>query len=151
MIYGLIIAGIFIGELFLKNDIEKKYREGEAVKKLKGRLVLEKHHNRGFALNKAGNRQPLVAACSLGLACFCTLLFLCSLTTRGNGLLRTGLAFLLGGAYSNTYDRLKRKYVVDYVRVRVPWKKQRHIIFNISDFCILIGALLSVLGSDLSS
>ena len=62
-------------------------------------------------------------------------------------MLRNGFALLLGGAYSNTYDRLIRKYVVDYVSFPVKNKKIRNIVFNISDFCIMIGALLIVLGS----
>lgn len=59
--------------------------------------------------------------------------------------MRTGLAMLLGGAYSNTYDRLRRKYVVDYVSFGVPVKRLRRIIFNISDFCIMIGAMITVI------
>lgn len=66
----------------------------------------------------------------------------------GNRLLRVGLALLLGGAFSNTYDRLKRKYVVDYLSFGVRWKGLRRIVFNVSDFCILIGAMLSALGAD---
>ncbi|MDE6319457.1 MAG: signal peptidase II, partial [Lachnospiraceae bacterium] len=41
-----------------------------------------------------------------------------------------------------TYDRLVRKYVVDYVSFPVRNPRIRRIVFNISDFCILIGALL---------
>ena len=76
-----------------------------------------------------------------------TVIFLLTFSIKGNGMLKAGLAFLLGGAYSNTYDRLVRKYVVDYVSFPVKNKKLRSIVFNISDFCIMIGALLMVLGS----
>ena len=62
-------------------------------------------------------------------------------------MLRVGLSLLLGGAFSNTYDRLKRKYVVDYVSFGVKWKKLRQVVFNISDFCIITGALLAILGA----
>ena len=65
---------------------------------------------------------------------------------RTNNLLRLGLALLLGGAFSNTYDRLRRGYVVDYVSFPVKWQAFRKIVFNCSDFCIIIGALLSALG-----
>ena len=63
-------------------------------------------------------------------------------------MMKTGLALLLGGALSNTYDRLKRKYVVDYFSFGVKWKRLRNIVFNISDFCILAGTLLTVLGQE---
>ena len=63
----------------------------------------------------------------------------------GSGLLKWGLTVMLGGAYSNTYDRLKRKYVVDYVSFNVPFQRLRQVVFNLGDFCIMIGAMLSVL------
>ena len=84
---------------------------------------------------------------SLLLSVLMTLVFLLSFGQRGNHVMRTGLAFLLGGAFSNTYDRLKRKYVVDYFSLNVKWKRLRRIVFNISDFCIMTGALLTVIGS----
>ena len=75
-----------------------------------------------------------------------TVVFIVSLGHRGNNLLRLGLSLLLGGAFSNTYDRLRRGYVVDYVSFPVKWQAFRKIVFNCSDFCIIIGALLSALG-----
>ena len=58
-----------------------------------------------------------------------------------------GLSVLLGGSFSNTYDRLKRKYVVDYFSFNVKCCGIRRIVFNISDFCIMIGAAMAVLGT----
>lgn len=148
MIWFVMIAGIFTGDLLLKNHMEKKLEEGEEKKLLRGKLLIRKHYNRGIALNMGSGRQSLVAAVSLGMAVFCTVLFLVSLGSKGGALLRTGLAFLLGGAYSNTYDRLKRKYVVDYFSLGVKWDRLRNIIFNISDFCIIIGALICILATE---
>ena len=74
-----------------------------------------------------------------------TAMFVVTLGQAGRGLLKWGLTLLLGGAYSNTYDRLARKYVVDYVSFNVPFRL-RNVIFNIGDFCIMIGALISVIG-----
>ena len=75
-----------------------------------------------------------------------TVAFVCSLGQKGNRLLRLGLSLLLGGAFSNTYDRLRRRYVVDYLTFNVRWKPLRRVVFNLSDFCIMIGALLVVIG-----
>lgn len=120
--------------------------EGETKCFCKGRILIRRHHNRGVMLNFLQKWQPAVAVLSLALTAIVTVLFGLSFGMRGNNLLRVGLAFLLGGAFSNTYDRLKRKYVVDYLSFGVKWKKLRRIIFNISDFCIIIGALLAVIG-----
>ena len=82
---------------------------------------------------------------SVCLAAALTVLFVVTLGNAGKELLKWGLTLLLGGAYSNTYDRLVRKYVVDYVSFNVPFGL-RKVIFNIGDFCILLGALLCVIG-----
>ena len=90
-------------------------------------------------------KQGVVALISLLLTLFMTVVFLATFSFRGNSTLKAGLALLLGGAYSNTYDRLTRRYVVDYVSFPVKNQRFRRIVFNISDFCILIGALLMTL------
>ena len=89
-----------------------------------------------------------MAAISLLLTSALSLVFLFTLTKHGCAALKTGLSLLLGGAWSNTYDRLKRKYVVDYFSLNVKWKPLRQIIFNLSDFCILIGALIVAFKGD---
>ena len=43
-------------------------------------------------------------------------------------------------------DRLTRGYVVDYFSFNVKWEKLRRLVFNISDFFILGGTLLSLVG-----
>lgn len=143
----LLAIAVFVTDLLIKNHIERTKTEGETETVCGGRMVLHKYHNRGAFLNAGERRRGLVAVLSLGLTLGATVLFLATFTFRGNALLKCGLALLLGGAYSNTYDRLIRKYVVDYVSFPVKNKKIRNIVFNISDFCIMIGALLIVLGS----
>ena len=147
MVYIIIVILIFVLDLLIKNYIERGVRENENRKILKGTLLIRKHHNKGFALNKGSNARVMVAAVSLGMAVFCTFLFVASLGNKGNSLLNTALALLLGGAYSNTYDRLKRKYVVDYFSFNVPIQSVRRIIFNLSDMFIIIGAMLSAIAA----
>ena len=110
--------------------------------------MLRKYHNEGACLNLGEKKSKAVAAVSLLLTAALSLVFLFTLTKRGCAALKTGLSLLLGGAWSNTYDRLKRKYVVDYFSFNVRWKPLRQIIFNLSDFCILIGALVVAFQGD---
>lgn len=98
-------------------------------------------------LNLGARQSRRVAALSVLLCIVMTCAFVLSLGHRGNLTLRTGLSLLLGGSFSNTYDRLKRKYVVDYFSFNVKWKPLRRIVFNLSDFCIIVGALLTALGA----
>lgn len=147
MIYAAIAIAIFCLDLVIKNWVEREGIEGEEKKIWNGRLLLRKHHNRGAFLNAGEEKRKVVAVLSVILTLGVTVLFLVTFSMKGNSVLKTGLAFLLGGAYSNTYDRLRRKYVVDYVSFPVKNKAIRRIIFNISDFFIMIGALCMVVGS----
>ena len=128
---GAIILSIFAGDFWIKNQVEQKRAEGETREILGGRLLLRRYHNRGAALNFGERRRPLVAAVSVLLTLAALGALILSLGQKGNGMLRVGLSLLLGGAFSNTYDRLKRKYVVDYVSFGVKWKKLRQVVFNI--------------------
>ena len=145
MQYLAVITGIFSLEYGLKNYIEKNVAEGESRKKLGGLLLLRKHHNRGAFLNAGQARRRAVMVLSALLSLAVTGFFALVLGKPGKKLLKWGLARLLGGAYSNTYDRLVRKYVVDYVSFPLPFGLD-NIIFNIGDFCIMVGALLCVPG-----
>lgn len=142
-----IIAAIFFGDLWIKNYIEKNVAEGSEKKLLGGSLLIRRHHNKGMALNWGDKKRSLVAIVSVVFTVVMFAVFICSFGQRGNNLLRVGLALLLGGGFSNTYDRLKRKYVVDYVSFGVKWQGLRKIVFNCSDFCIMIGALLTAIGA----
>ena len=149
LICSLLAMSIFIVDFLIKNHIESMDMEDEGQEKpiFGGRLLLHRYHNQGAFLNVGERRRSLMAALSLALTLGATVLFLVTFTYKGSGILKAGLALLLGGAYSNTYDRLMRKYVVDYISFPVKNKKIRNIVFNISDFCIMIGALLMVIGS----
>lgn len=143
----LIISAIFFGDLQVKNRIEKDEMDDVQHSILGGRILIRKHHNKGFVLNWGQNRRRMVAVLSVLLSVLMTAVFLFSLGHRGKHLMHVGLSLLLGGAFSNTYDRLKRQYVVDYFSFNVKWERLQRVVFNLSDFCIMIGALLIVIGT----
>ena len=143
----IVMAAVFAGDLWIKNHIEKTLTENETRQVWNGRILIRRHHNRGAVLNLGDTRCKLVAAISVIMTAAAVIVFVLSLGQKGNNILRMGLALLLGGAFSNTYDRLKRKYVVDYFSFGVKWKSLRSIIFNLSDFCIMIGALITAIGA----
>lgn len=149
MKYWAVTVGIFLTELIVKNIVEKKGKIGVTKSLCGGRILLKKSHNKGFAMNFMENRRKLVAWISLFLTLFMTvgvLLF----GRKWNRMIKIGLSFVLGGAYSNTYDRIFRNYVVDYISFNVKNKKIRQIVFNVADFCIMIGAILVVIGGKYS-
>lgn len=145
MIFISIIIAIAAAEAVIKQVREQNGVSGEKKPFLKGKLYLTKYHNYGAFLNLGQKRPEFVKGLSAGLCLICTIVFVFSMGTKGKTLLKAGLSILLGGAYSNTYDRLVRGYVVDYFGFQVKNERLRNIVFNISDFCIMIGALISVL------
>ncbi|MCH5343337.1 MAG: signal peptidase II [Acetatifactor sp.] len=142
-----IMGAIFLGDLLVKNYIERTGVEGGTRELLRGKILLKKYHNRGMMLNLGQRKRQVVAGISLMIVVIALPLFVITLGQRGNPLLRVGFSLLLGGAFSNTYDRLCRKYVVDYLSFGVRWKWFRKIVFNLSDFCIIIGAIMITLGA----
>ena len=145
MQYLAVILGIFGLEWKIKNYVEESKTEGSTEEKCGPFLIIRKHHNKGAFLNAGQKKQKTVMVLSVLLTAALTVLFVFTFGQAGKGLLKWGLTLLLGGAYSNTYDRLVRKYVVDYVSFNVPFGL-KNVIFNIGDFCIMIGALLVVIG-----
>jgi signal peptidase II len=141
MIYVGIIAIIFASEYGIKQWIEKNKTFDSKDLILQGKVILRKHHNRGTAGQFLEKRQGIIAVVALVFTIIMTLIFAITLTKHGSSGLKTGLAFLLGGAYSNTYDRIRRTYVVDYITFKSKGKFGK-LVFNISDFCILLGAVM---------
>lgn len=140
----LIILGIFFGDLRIKNGIEGMTEE--ELKQRHSFIVVRRHHNRGAMLNFGESRRWAVTAAALAMTGVMSVFFILSLGHKGNGLLKAGLSLLLGGAFSNAYDRLKRGYVVDYFSIDLKWEPLRRVVFNLSDFCIMIGAMLVAIG-----
>lgn len=146
MIYTLTSILLFITDSIIKLWVERKGIDGVVKPILGGKLLLRKYHNTGAMLGAGAAKQKRVALISLIFTAFMTGVFVATLGYKGAGTLKAGLSLLLGGAYSNTYDRLRRKYVVDYVSFNVKNHRFRNIIFNISDFGIILGAVLLVVG-----
>ncbi|MDD5936741.1 MAG: signal peptidase II [Clostridiales bacterium] len=146
MVYLLIISTIFIGDLLVKNYIEKNKKLGNQEKILKDKVIVTKYHNQGAFLNLFDkNREILLVCCGILLGLLSMALLIC-MPQKGKKLLKLGLAFMLGGAASNVYDRIHRGYVVDYFSFSFFDK----LVFNISDFFIFIGSIIAAIKVALS-
>ena len=139
MPYIMTLVSLFAADSAMKSWIEKTDTVSEIQEStvLQG-VAFKRYHNRGAMMNLGEERQQLVAALSFVFSAFVAGIFAVTLGMKGKRLLKTGLALILGGAYSNTYDRLRRKYVVDYI----TFPKISAVVFNLSDFGIMIGAVL---------
>ena len=54
---------------------------------------------------------------------------------------------MTAGAWSNTFDRWIRGYVIDYVGFKTRWEKITRITYNLGDFFRAAGAVLMMLSS----
>lgn len=145
MFYIVLAAFIFIFEWKIKNYIEAVYDFSGQNLICKNMIRIRKYHNHGAFLNLMEKKKKLLHLISAVFTLIITLFFFLTLFHKGNRVLKLGLSLLLGGAFSNTYDRLSRNYVVDYFSFCSPFPRLNQIVFNISDFCIIIGTLLVVL------
>lgn len=126
----------------LDNFVKQKVEDGEinngVIDKTNGFVEIERHHNKGIPLNKFDNHTKEITFISF-------FVLLIHAMNMGHNALKeddalTDLAgtLILGGAISNTYDRVKRGYVVDYLKVG-----KKRAIYNISDFLIIGGVILT--------
>lgn len=138
MIYIAIATALFAGDLLLKNYIEKKKKLGESEEILDGRIIVTKYHNEGAFLNLFERQKEILMVVSGIMLGMILMLLFVLMPQKGKQILKVGVAFLLGGAASNVYDRVFRGYVVDYFSFSFIKK----VVFNISDIFIFLGSII---------
>lgn len=125
---------------------ETKPEELYFIRKLsrlcRDKLVFVKSHNYGAMYNLGQNYPEKVKLGSVVLSAVLYNTLLAKSSQSGKASEKLGLGLFLGGALSNTIDRISNGYVVDYVRLDVKSDKISSIIFNLSDVCILLGSTI---------
>lgn len=146
MIWTGIMTSVFLADTIIKSWAESHLSE-KAVKEAAGdKILLRKLHNPGVACNIGENVPDLVEKGTLALWVSIFVSYLRLLGEPGRKLSKLGGALVVGGGLSNLTDRITKGYVTDYFSLNVKWEKLRNLVFNISDFCILIGSWLALLG-----
>ena len=142
-----IAAASFLIDEGMKNCVEEYDVLDTPKEILDGKAVLRRYHNKGAFLNFGEQKRKLVTLLSVLLTVAVLVMFVLTLGMHGKKLLKAGLSFLLGGAFSNTYDRVMREYVVDYVSLKTGIAAIDRVVFNLADLCILMGTMAVVLGT----
>jgi signal peptidase II len=115
-------------------------------------LDLTRLHNEGAAfgiLADAGGWQRWFFLALAGAISLAIVYWLRSLPARGQNWLAIGLAFILGGAAGNAYDRFVDGYVVDYLHFH--WGEHYFPAFNVADIAITTGAIMLIIDALLDS
>lgn len=145
MIFIMIVIGIFLAELKIKNYIEANREMHKREEILGGKITLNRYHNKGAFLNIFEDNVKLVKTLSCIILGILFFVFITILPKTKRTSTKLSFSLLLGGGASNVYDRFKRGYVVDYFSFN--FKPLKKIIFNLSDICIFIGgAILLITG-----
>lgn len=141
-----IAAAIFLTDSAIKHWAEKNISDKAVREVAKDKILLRKLHNFGMACNAGETHPGMVKGATLVLWLSLLAAFIRLIRLPGSKMTKLGGAFVLGGGASNLADRITKGYVTDYFSLNVKWQKLRRLVFNISDFFIMAGALLTVLG-----
>ena len=135
----VLVAGI---DLACKWYVDSKFKRGETLTFCKEKLTVRKVHNKGMMLNVLEKRPEIVKVCSFVAMLMALIYQMFLFTTQGRLREKIGVALISGGALSNTFDRIKRGYVVDYIGFHFKWKKAANVTYNLGDFAIFAGTIL---------
>ncbi len=143
MIHAAIAAAVVAIDEWRKEEALRG-RPPEGTPVLGNLLTARNLRNEEAAFHLGCGHKRLIRSLSVGLTVFIGVLFGTACAVGEKGAQKTGLALLFGGAVSNTYDRLRREYVIDYFSFRTGVPAIDRIAFNLADFAILTGALITV-------
>lgn len=135
-------AATLITDQAAKEDAEKYLQDGKKQDMFGGKVTMILHHNYGSAGNFGAGNPVRIKTLSVALTVLVSVIYLFTITIKGRRMLKTGLALIIGGAFSNTYDRLLNGYVIDYITFPKGPKFIRKFIWNIADFALIVGAMM---------
>lgn len=138
----VILFAVLLGtDVVLKRWVEENIDQDEKRELFNGKIIIRKVYNRGFILNfldhKPGIVKGMTVAATIGVFLYDTAVFL----RRGKYARKLGLTLLSAGAASNTFDRLAKGKVTDYIGYSGK-KFPARFTANFGDLYIAFGGIL---------
>lgn len=150
-------AAIFAGDNEIKKKVENHTIDipdaGPQIEATRAFIILRRLHNKGAARGLLQGRPGLVKAISFVLTAMVAgkLVWEAKKMPMHMKLMTVlsyaGLSLACGGGASNTLDRIKRGYVVDYFSINRGPEAFRDLVFNISDMAIAFGLIMASIGT----
>ena len=132
--------------VLLAADRVLKYLSRTGKLKFESKYLRLTHlENRGLFLGLGQKHEKLLRRLPLGvwlLAAVCLLPQLCKRAFTA----QLGIAAVLLGGISNQWDRLRRGSVTDYLQFPHRRVKKRALVWNLADFMLVGGVVLTVIG-----
>lgn len=133
-------AAVFAADMKGKSYAKKLV---DADKKSVGPAEIAIVHNKGFAMNFMSDSPDKVKYISTGIGVGVSAVLIL-LSSKGGVLGRIAAGLVIGGAAGNISDRYRHGYVIDYIRIpKLPGKFGK-VSYNLSDFAIFLGTVLSI-------
>lgn len=143
---GGIFAGLLGIDQAVKQYIEENYdEEREEMTKIPG-VLLRKFYNKGLIFSSFEKYSGLPLKVSLIGTGIILLADVKVFLGKGRKLCKAGLTLATAGAVSNTYDRIMKGAVVDYIGYDGKHKFLRSLTANLADFYVVIGIMLAQIG-----
>ena len=137
---------IAIAAALLGADRVLKYLSRTGKLRLESKYLRLTHlENRGFFLGLGQKHEKLLRWLPMGVWLLAAVCLLPELGKRVFSA-QLGILLVLSGGLSNQYDRMRRGSVTDYVQLPCTGKKLGRLVWNIADFMLLGGVVLSVIG-----
>ena len=140
----VIAAAVVVFDRITKHLVVQQLPNGQAHTVIPGVFRITDVHNTGAAFSMfAESASPdTVRYILIAFSVIAVVVLLGMLWRVGRELTLSSaaLALILGGAFGNLYDRVRYRYVVDFLEVHLGnyhWPD-----FNVADSCIVIGACL---------
>ena len=135
------VGTLFALDMAVKQYIEENVSETEEKSLCGTGVLIRKVYNKGFAFNSMDSEPEKVKKASVMIG----LLTIIEAFREGHMLSKIALTFLSAGALSNTYDRVVRGKVVDYIGIKSSHKILGNITANLADIYILLGSVFAFL------
>ena len=145
MIYIILAVCIFSVDFIIKKIVNKKLLWGTRKQVIKDVIVLEKLHNDGAAMGIMRNHKRILNGITIGTILY-FLFYMPVALKDGVKSVCLGMSMIIGGALCNGYERVKNGKVTDYIRFPKISGTVGHIVFNLSDFFIMIGGVIIIIG-----
>lgn len=131
-------AALFAADQICKAYVEQNMDLGEE-KKSAEHVILRRVHNSGMSFGLLKDMPKVVCVLSASAAGIVTMSQLFSILRSKGFLQKVSLSALAAGAWSNTFDRFGRGYVVDYIGFKSGDNKTASLTYNLGDFFIAAG------------
>lgn len=143
--YLLISIGIFLIDQITKQIVAERMARHESLELIPNLLNLTYIHNRGAVFGLGSGVTSPYLSWGLSILSVLSLVIILIYFLRlpsGTPKLYSGLAFVLGGAVGNLFDRLTLGYVIDFIDLH--WFDYHWPFFNVADssICVGVGLLL---------